>query len=68
MVLVLLQENEVPSIYLIPSHVWLNENALFRDRNYEGKQSEPEWGINISKKNMDLLKAYEFKKQIENSI
>jgi hypothetical protein len=33
---------------------------LLVDRNYEGLQSAPEWGINISKRNQALLDAYKF--------
>ena len=59
--LVLLNNNEMPSIYLIPSTVWKNPTALFTDRNYnkEEQKSKPEWGINISKKNMEELRKYE---------
>ena len=35
-------------------------NAVLVDRKYDkpGQKSEPEWGINISKKNYGLLDAY----------
>lgn len=55
----LLKEGEMPKIYLIPSTVWLEPNRFFTSRDYgEGMKSEPEWGINISKKNMSLLEPY----------
>ncbi len=66
LVLVLLKNNEMPSVYFIPSKVWENPTALFTDKNYEkeGQTSKPEWGINISKKNMEELEQYEITKFI----
>ena len=57
--LVLFQNNEYPRFYLIPSTAWKKENDLLRDRKYDkGQKSVPEWGLNISKKNLTLLEAY----------
>jgi hypothetical protein len=66
LVLVLLKNNEMPSVYFIPSKVWENPTVLFTDRNYEkeGQISKPEWGINISQKNMEELEQYEITKFI----
>lgn len=66
LVLVLLKNNEMPSVYFIPSKVWENPSALFTDKNYEkeGQTSKPEWGINISQKNMEELEQYEITKFI----
>jgi hypothetical protein len=51
---------------LIPSLEWQNPTALLRDRNYgEGLNSSPEWGMNISEKNMRLLESYSFEKTAE---
>lgn len=60
--LVLFAEGEAPRLFLIPSAVWLAPNAMFVSRDYkaEGQISEPEWGINLSKKNMPRLAPYEF--------
>ena len=58
--LAVLEQGREPNLYLIPSDAWKTPNALFVDRNYEGKKSKPEWGINLSKKNMPLLEAYSF--------
>ncbi|MBN2797291.1 MAG: DUF4365 domain-containing protein [Clostridia bacterium] len=66
MVLVLLNEDESPNIYLIPSGAWIVENDLFRNRDYIGKKSVPEWGLNISKKNLHLLEEYRLDRQIVN--
>jgi len=58
--IVIFLESQPPQIYLIPSEAWKKPDALLRDREYVGKKSEPEWGVNISKKNMLLLSKYAF--------
>jgi hypothetical protein len=58
--IVIFIESQPPRIYLIPSEAWKKPNDLLRDRKYIGKQSEPEWGLNISKKNMPLLSRFAF--------
>jgi hypothetical protein len=42
--------------------VWLTPNAVFVDRKYEGEglKSKPEWGVNVSQKNMPELLKYAF--------
>ncbi len=62
--LVILHEGSEPKIYLIPSKAWEKPNELLVDRNYEGKKSKPEWGLNVSKRNMDLLEDYAFSKMV----
>ena len=59
---VLFAVGEVPSIYLIPVQVWKTPNSLFVSRDFrgQGKKSAPEWGIQLSKKNMPLLSSYAF--------
>ena len=52
---VLFFNGQAPQLYLIPSTAWLEPNALLVDRDYEGKKSKPEWGLNLSKKNLPLL-------------
>jgi hypothetical protein len=47
-------------LYIIPSIVWLQPNALFVSRDYKGKKSNPEWGLNLSKRNLILLEEYTF--------
>jgi len=34
------------------------------ERNYEGKKSAPECGLNISMKNLPLLEPYRFESQL----
>ena len=58
---------EIPNIYLVPSVTWKSPNALFVDRNYEGKKSKPEWGLNLSNRNIPLLEKYSFER-IVNSL
>jgi hypothetical protein len=58
--IVLFTDDEPPSLYLVPSTVWLEPNALFVSRDYVGKKSKPEWGLNLSKSNLALLAPYAF--------
>jgi hypothetical protein len=62
--IVLFTEGELPKVYLIPSDEWKKPNELLVDRKYEGKKSPPEWGLNLSKKNMSILEKYNFEKQV----
>ncbi len=46
-----------PELFLIPANASLKPNYLLRDRpNYK----EPEFGMNVSNKNMPLLNIYKF--------
>ena len=63
--LALLVEGHPPELYLIPSFVWKKETPIFKSREYEGLKSKPEWGLNISKKNMPLLEPYRFEKMVQ---
>ena len=57
---VLFLEGEPPRLYLIPAETWATPSPLFRDRDYVGKKSQPEWGINISRRNAALLEPFAF--------
>jgi len=58
----LFHDRKAPELYLIPSRVWESPNALCVSRDYGGElMSAPEWGLNLSKKNMRLLKKFRFK-------
>lgn len=57
-------ESQLPKMHLIPSEAWKKPDALLRDHEYIGKKSEPEWGLNISKKNMSLLSKFAFEDMI----
>jgi hypothetical protein len=65
--LVLLENNKMPIIFMIPSIDWKKPNDLLKDRNYlkEGQTSNPEWGVNLSRKNMELLNKYNMKNFVE---
>jgi hypothetical protein len=60
LVLVLFTQASSPELYLIPSTAWLKPNKLLVSHDYPGKKSKPEWGINLSKKNLLILSEYEF--------
>jgi len=62
----LLVDERPPNLFLIPSLEWRTPTALLRDRNYgEGLKSTPEWGMNISKRNLVLLEPYSFERTAE---
>jgi len=61
----LLFEGKPPELYLVPSTAWASPNGIFVERNYEGLKSRPEWGLNISKRNMYALAPYTFESAIE---
>ncbi|EEG08605.1 conserved hypothetical protein [Pseudogulbenkiania ferrooxidans 2002] len=61
----LLFEGEAPKLFLIPSKVWESPNSVFVDRDYEGLKSKPEWGVNISKKNLPSLEPYLFESMVK---
>ena len=63
--IVIFLEIDSPKIYLIPSIKWYNANKLLVSRDYEGRKSKPEWGLNISKRNFNLLMEFEFDKVAE---
>jgi len=60
----LLFENQSPQLYLIPSLVWQSPDGVFVERNYEGMKSSPEWGLNISQRNMPALAPYAFETSV----
>lgn len=60
--LCVLTEGQEPKVFLIPSVAWLAPNTIFVDRNYDaqGQTSKPEWGLNVSKRNMPAFSQYSF--------
>lgn len=54
------EDEKEPKIFIIPSTIWNSPNEVFVRRNYDkpGQTSEPEWGINISKKNLRVIEQY----------
>jgi len=63
---VVFSEGKMPQIYLIPSLAWKIPDALLVSHDYEGKKSDPEWGLNISNKNMPLLERFIFHATVKN--
>ena len=57
---VLFEDNKPADLYLIPSEVWRTASVLFVGRDYEDKKSKPEWGLNLSYKNLSELQNYQF--------
>lgn len=50
--------DDEPTIYLIPSSVWQNPDDLFVSRDYEGKRSAPEYGLNLTSSRLARLEPY----------
>ena len=59
-------ENEPPHLFMIPATAWQKPNALLVDRDYAGKKSKPEWGLNSSQKNRQLLNQFSLETMIHN--
>jgi len=51
---------EDPHLYLIRSTEWLTPSDLLRSRDYPGLASDPEYGLQLSRKNVPLLEQYSF--------
>jgi hypothetical protein len=56
--LVLVDNDTEPSLYIVPSEDWLRAEPPLTDRDYEGKASEPEYGISIVRSSLPLLRRY----------
>lgn len=62
LLLLILIDGEHPKMYAIPASTWKNsQNGVFVYHAY----AKPEYGINISKKNMPLLDIYTLDKMID---
>ena len=61
-------DGDLPDVFVIPASAWATPNAVLVDRKYDkpGQKSEPEWGINISKKNYDILNEYKAETYLKN--
>jgi hypothetical protein len=62
--LILLRQHEPPQAFLIPSLAWHDTDALLCSMDYEGKKSEPEWGMRLSARNLPLLERFSFEEQV----
>lgn len=64
--LLLLTDGEHPDIYIVPATAWNDANSkLFVYHAYEGKQSRPEYGINLSVKNLPLLAPFKLENMLD---
>jgi hypothetical protein len=62
----LLTEGKPPDLYLIPSRTWEMPNPVFVSRDFgEGLKSKPEWGLNVSARNMAALEQHRFETSVE---
>jgi len=63
--LVLFENSKQPELYLIPASTWLKPDGIFKDKEYSEKQkSKPEWGLNVSKKNLTALEQFKVGNQM----
>lgn len=65
---ILFYNNGISKIFLIPVAELANENDLFRNRDYPKMKSSPEWGLNVTDKNMDILNQFELSKVLKKLI
>jgi len=63
--LVYFENGEKPKLFLIPSIVWNNPEQPFVSRE---EYKRPEFGINISRKNLPKLEKYKFDNMIDEFI
>jgi hypothetical protein len=64
--LVLLADRCPPEVFLIPSLAWKRPSRLLVDRDYEGRESRPEWGIVLSSSTMPFLEPFQMEQQARN--
>lgn len=62
--LILLSDGEHPRMYIIPTSAWRQESTVFVSRDYDGKKSKPEHGVNVSRKNMREIEKYAIEKMM----
>lgn len=65
LLLIILTDGEHPALYAIPASAWNRTEPPFVFHNYEGKKSEPEYGLNLSKKNLPQIDQYRIEKMID---
>ena len=64
-VIVLFTGNSKSDLYLIPSETWKRKDSLFVFHEYRDKKSPPEYGLNLSQKNLPKLDQFKFERVIE---
>ena len=66
LILILLRDGEHPDMYLSPAAAWRDSDSkLLVYHAYEGKKSDPEYGVNLSAKTLPDLQQYRLDKMIE---
>lgn len=65
--LLIFETSKLPDIFIIPAEAWKVPNEVFVDRKYDkpGQKSKPEYGINISQKNYDILEIFKIEEAIK---
>jgi hypothetical protein len=61
LLLIIFTKNEQPELFLIPASAFNKQNALFRDRDH---YEIPEYGMNVSNRNMHLLRQYKIEEMM----
>ena len=62
--LLIFENGKMPEAYLIPAIAWKTPNELLCDKDYQGLKSKPEYGLNLSKKNLPILRKFEIEEVI----
>ncbi len=60
-------EGKSPELYLVPASAWTasTTDRLFASRDYrDGQKSKPEWGLNLSSRNLGLLGKFAFEEVV----
>ena len=66
LILMIFEEDRLPNIYLISTNAWNDKNNMFIIRNFDnGQKSKPEYGVNITNSNKELLEKYKFEYRIK---
>jgi hypothetical protein len=63
-IVVLFDDDKPADIFILPSEVWRKPTSLFVSRDFKGV-SKPEWGLNLSRKNLVELETYRFERIAE---
>lgn len=64
--LLLLSDGEHPAAYLFPANTWdCADSRIFVYHPYEGKKSKPEYGLNISAKNLPQLESFKLENMLK---
>ncbi len=59
-------DDQLPEVYVIPATVFLEpDGSLFTSKDYVGLKSDPEYGINMSKKNYEKMQAFRIEATIQ---